>query len=141
MLGKGRVSVLTPIAEKAALMAGCGIDTVVYSHFDALVAAQPAEDFFHTLLLRQLKARHIVIGFHYHFGQFARGDAQLMRQFCQEAGIALTVVPPVRTAEGELISSSAIRQSLAAGDRAQAETMLNRALSAGEEALLGGRET
>ena len=134
-------SVLTPIGEKAALMASCGIDTVVYSHFDAQVAAHSAEYFFQELLLKRLNAKHIVIGFHYHFGQFARGDAQLMRAFCEQAGVALTVVPPVRTGEGELVSSSAIRQCLAAGDREKAESMLNRALSAGEEALLGGRET
>ncbi len=137
-LGHGNGALLTRMDERAALMGECGIDTVVYSHFDAAVAAQSAEDFFERLLLGRLNARHVVIGFHYHFGQFARGDAELMRRFCREAGIALPVVPPVRARDGSLVSSSAIRESLARGDRRRAEEMLNRPLSEREEALLGG---
>ena len=131
--------VLTDIREKAALMGECGIDTVIHTAFDADIAAQSAGDFFQRLLLDRLNARHIVIGFHYHFGCRAAGDAALMERFCREAGIGLTVVPPVRLPDGALISSSAIRASLAANDRPRAEEMLNRPLSAREEALLGGR--
>lgn len=140
VLGKSEADVLTTIAEKARLMADCGIDTVVYSHFDAAVAACTAEDFFNDLLLKRLHARHVVIGFHYHFGQYARGDAALMRQFCAQAGVGLTVVPPVRLPDGELVSSTAIRACLFANNRERAQLMLNRALSPREEALLGGME-
>jgi len=138
VLGSGKAEVLTGIAEKAALMAGCGIDTVIYSHFDAAVAARSAEWFFDELLLRRLRARHVIIGFHYHFGQFARGDAEMMRAFCARQGVGITVVPPVCLPDGQLVSSSAIRESLLKGDRRRAEEMLNRPLSPREEALLGG---
>ncbi|MBO4837590.1 MAG: FAD synthetase family protein [Clostridia bacterium] len=140
VLCKKEASVLTPIEEKAALMARFGVDTVIYSHFDSRVAARSAESFFVDLLLGMLNARHVVIGFHYHFGQKARGDAALMREYCARHGIGITVVPPVLTADGELISSSAIRESLLAGDRLRAEMMLNRPLSPREEALLGGND-
>ena len=139
VLGHTPAEVLTPIAEKAALMGAYGVDTVVYSHFDAAVAAHEAEWFFEELLLGRLNARHIVIGFHYHFGRFARGDAELMRSFCKGKDIGLTVVPPVCLPEGTLVSSSAIREALSRGDRRTAETMLNRPLSQREEVLLGGR--
>ena len=132
VLGHTPAEVLTPIAEKAALMGAYGVDTVVYSHFDAAVAAHEAEWFFEELLLGRLNA-------HYHFGRFARGDAELMRSFCKEKDIGLTVVPPVCLPEGTLVSSSAIREALSRGDRRTAETMLNRPLSQREEVLLGGR--
>ena len=70
----------------------------------------------------------------------SRGDAALMRSFCERAGIGLTVVPPVRLADGTLVSSTSIRDCLASGNRRGAEEMLNRPLSVREEALLGGRE-
>ena len=130
LFGGKRCEVLTDIREKAAL---------IHTAFDADIAAQSAGDFFQRLLLDRLNARHIVIGFHYHFGCRAAGDAALMERFCREAGIGLTVVPPVRLPDGALISSSAIRASLAANDRPRAEEMLNRPLSPREEALLGGR--
>ena len=123
----------------ASVLGACGIDTVVYSRFNRHVAQESAEEFF-DLLRTRLRARHIVIGFHYHFGQFARGDAALMQSLCDAAGVRLTVVPPVRTAEGELVSSTAIRARLRAGDRLGAQSMLNRTLTEGEERLLGGRE-
>ncbi|MBR6299295.1 MAG: FAD synthetase family protein [Clostridia bacterium] len=140
VLGKSHAAVLTKMEEKAALMAACGVDTIIYSRFDRNVAAQSAEDFFNDLLLRQLNAHHVIIGFHYHFGCMARGDAALMRSFCERAGIGLTVVPPVRLADGTLVSSTSIRACLASGNRRGAEEMLNRPLSVREEALLGGRE-
>ena len=104
-----------------------------------MAAARAEEWFFDDLLLERLNARHIVIGFHYHFGCRAQGDAALMARFCHEAGIGLTVVPPVCLPDGTLISSSAIRDALRQNDRRLAEIMLNRPLSQREEALLGGR--
>ncbi len=139
VLGKGKEDVLTDIRQKAALLGACGIELVIYSCFSRQVAQESAEDFFDMLRTR-LRARHIIIGFHYHFGQFAKGDAALMQSLCDNAGIRLTVVPPVRTAEGELVSSTAVRACLRAGDRQGAQLMLNRSLTEGEERLLGGRE-
>ncbi|MBQ7455878.1 MAG: FAD synthetase family protein [Clostridia bacterium] len=138
VLGGRRTEVLTEIGEKADLMAAHGVTTCVYSLFDERVAACGAEEFFEQTLLRKLNARFVVIGFHYRFGRFARGDALLMRALCEKAGIGLTVVPPVCLADGQVISSTAIRACLLRGDRRGAETMLNRPLTAREEGLLGG---
>lgn len=132
--------VLTDIEEKARLMGEMGIEYVVYSCFDKNVASNEAEDFFYDILVKQLRARHIVIGFHYHFGRKAKGDAILMEQLCRGTGLGLSVVRPVRLPSGELVSSTQIRANLKAGDRLSAERMLNRVLSQREEALLGGRE-
>ena len=141
VFAKGKsVQVLSTLEEKAKLLEGYGIQLVAYSHFDQTVAAKSAEAFFEDIILGTLNARHVVIGFHYHFGQFAKGDAQYMRALCEKAGIGLSVVPPVRLTDGELVSSTAIREYLRLGDRAGAQRMLNRTLSAREEELLGGKD-
>lgn len=139
VLGRGKDDVLTGIEEKAELMGQYGIEQVVYSCFDRAIASLSAEDFFEKLLLNRLNAKHIVIGFHYHFGQFAKGDAALMHKYCMRAGVGLSVVPPVYLDGGELASSTAVRAHLRAGEREIAQRMLNRALSEREEHLLGGR--
>lgn len=136
----GQVQVLSTLEEKAKLLHDHGIELVAYSHFDMAVAAKSAEAFFEDILVKTLHARHVVIGFHYHFGQKARGDAQYMRTLCEKAGISLSVVEPVRLPEGELVSSTAIREYLRLGDRLGAQKMLNRTLSAREEELLGGKD-
>jgi len=138
---KGKdVPVLSGVEEKAQLLHDCGIELVAYSHFDKSVAEKSARAFFEDILVQKLRARHVVIGFHYHFGQKAQGDAQYMRALCEEAGIGLSIVPPVRMPGGELVSSTAIRNFLIAGDRAGAQRMLNRTLSQREEQLLGGKD-
>ena len=136
----GSVQVLSTLEEKAKLLEGHGIQLVAYSHFDQTVAAKSAEAFFEDILVKTLHARHIVIGFHYHFGQFAKGDAQYMRTLCEKAGIELSIVSPVRLKDGELVSSTAIREYLCNGDRIGAQRMLNRTLSEREEELRGGKD-
>ncbi len=136
----GQIPVLSTMEEKAKLLHNHGIELVAYSHFDMSVAGKTAEQFFEDILIKTLHARHVVIGFHYHFGQKARGDAQYMRALCEKAGISLSVVEPVRLPDGELVSSTAIREYLRRGDRAGAQRMLNRSLSAREEELLGGKD-
>ena len=102
VLGAGKEDILTDIHQKAALLGACGIDTVVYSRFNRHVAQESAEEFF-DLLRTRLRARHIVIGFHYHFGQFARGDAALMQSLCDAAGDGKSDSESPRTGVARLI--------------------------------------
>lgn len=122
--------VLTPMAEKASLMERYGIDQVVYSHFDEALAAQDPRAFFEETLLQKLRARHLVIGFHYRFGKAAAGNAALIQTYCEQAGIGLSVIPPVRLENGELVSSTAIRGLLRAGKFEAAREMLGHGLEA-----------
>ncbi len=122
--------VLTQIPEKAALMQRYGIEQVVYSHFDAALAGQDPREFFEDTLLRRLRARHLVIGFHYRFGKAAAGNAALIQAYCEQAGIGLSVIPPVRLENGELVSSTAVRGLLQAGQFAAAREMLGHGLTA-----------
>ncbi len=136
VLSGRKVPLLSSIEEKAQLMALCGMSTVIWSHFDESISGRSAEDFFQDLLLEKLHARHIVIGFHYHFGRKAEGNADRMRQLCALHGIGLTVVPPVTLPSGEVISSTAVRAALLEGNRARAAELLGRPLTPQEEALL-----
>ncbi len=49
-----------------------------------------------------------------------------LEAFCRERGIGLSVIPPVTTQQGDLISSTAIRKAILAGDLALASQMLGR---------------
>ena len=120
------VHLLTDIRLKSDLMHQAGLAHVIYAHFDHLIADLSAEAFFEEILLKQLNVRHIVIGFHYRFGKNAKGDAALLETLCKTHGVALTVVPPVTTSDGELISSTAIRQALENGNYPLAARMLGR---------------
>lgn len=132
------VELLTPLSEKAALLTEYGLTHVFHRPFDSAVARMSAEDFFQDILVHRLRARALVIGFHYRFGWQAKGDAKLMARLCRQAGIRLDVIAPVCMPDHRLISSTAIRQALSDGRADEAQAMLGRTLSPRENELLGG---
>ncbi len=134
-------TVLTAIREKTDMMEACGISRVYYPTDAREVLQMSCKDFFERILLDQLHARHVVIGFHYTFGRGASGNAETMRSFCAEAGVGLDVIGPVYSGQGILISSTAIRHALRQGERKTAESMLGYELTAREISLLGGKKS
>ena len=122
---------LTTLEQKARLLRGQGADIVAVSRFDEAMARMSARDFFDEVLIRRLHARHIVAGFHHTFGYRGEGNAETLAALCRENHIGLDVIEPVTLPDGELVSSTAIRQALLSGDCAKAEAMLGRPCSPG----------
>ena len=120
--------VLSTVEDKARIMMQSGIRDVICCPFDQAVCDMPYQDFFTDILLRQLQARSLIVGFHFTFGKHALGNPETLRALCGRYGVDLTVIPPIRTDEGLLISSTAIRQYLRQGDRAHAEEMLGHSI-------------
>lgn len=122
------VSLLTLSEQKVRLMASFGVDCFVSVPFDQTVASLSAEDFLSQILCRNLSARHIVCGFNYTFGAEKSGNPEFLRQFCDRRRIGLTVTEPV-CENGQIISSSLIRQAIADGDMETAMRCLGRPYS------------
>jgi riboflavin kinase / FMN adenylyltransferase len=113
---------LTLLPAKAAAMGAIGVRVVFALHFDAALAAMPAEAFVEDILHRALGAKHLACGQDFAFGHRRGGDAAFLGRAAEARGIGLTVVPPVTDAEGP-ISSTRIRRVLQDGypERATAE--------------------
>ena len=116
---------LTSFARKARLLSAMGVDLLAVSRFEEAVTLAPAT-FFKEILLGRLRACHLVAGYHHRFGHGGKGDVTLLRTLCERAGIGLMVIDPVTLPDGELVSSTAIRQALAMGDSQRAARMLGR---------------
>lgn len=127
---------LTDLSEKAQLLQAAGADIVAVSHFDEALMRMPGREFFEQVLIGKLGARHLVAGEDHCFGFHGDTDAAALSRLCREAGIGLSLMPPVRTQDGKAISSTAIRLALQRGDREGAEAMLGRKLSPRMESLL-----
>lgn len=117
---------LTSLEDKAALLEQAGAEVVAVSRFDSEMQHMPANDFFQKILVDRLCARHVVVGFHYAFGYRGEGTVQRLAELCASRGMGLDVVEPVCLADGELVSSTAIRKALSTGNTARAEEMLGR---------------
>ena len=138
-------SVLSPGAAKTLLMdadsriaaiKACGVRKVWAVPFTGAIASMPPEDFLSGTIegfpLRAADIRLVRCGADWRFGRGAAGDAALLRRF----GVETQCVPYVFW-NGERISSSRIRASLAEGDVKAAEAMLGRPWTLGGKVVRG----
>lgn len=116
-------SLLTSFPEKAAIMAGLGIDTLVKIPFSPAIAALSPEAFVKGILARDLGLRFVAVGFNYRFGNLGRGDARRLQILCRKEGITAVVGDPVLVA-GQVVSSTVIRNALQAGEVGMAAEFL-----------------
>jgi len=117
---------LTPFRAKAHRIAALGVDLLVVLHFDLELAKVSAEDFVRKILVEGVAARHVVVGYDFHFGNRRRGTPALLQELGAQSGFAVSVLQPVSAAAGEIYSSTTIRQHLTAGAPRQAAALLGR---------------
>jgi len=103
---------LTPLAVKADIIAGLGVQELVVIPFDGDFAAQSPQAFIDDVLVGRLDAQEVRVGENFRFGHRAKGDADLLR--AQPA--FRTSVAPMVEVEGEIVSSTHIRGLVVAGD-------------------------
>jgi riboflavin kinase/FMN adenylyltransferase len=109
--------------DKLDALASCGVDRVCLAHFNASLAAMPAQAFVDRLIVEGLRTRYLLIGDDFRFGAARAGDHALLERKAVEHGFDLERMPTI-AADGERYSSSAVRRALAAGDLARARSLL-----------------
>jgi riboflavin kinase / FMN adenylyltransferase len=114
---------LTLAPAKTRLLAEHGVQAVLAQHFDAAFAALPAEAFVGDVLLKGLGARHVVCGYDFTFGARRSGNVERLRAEGKARGFGVTVLDPVMR-EGEIYSSTRIREALRAGMVSEAAQLL-----------------
>jgi riboflavin kinase / FMN adenylyltransferase len=83
--------------------------------FDADLAATTAESFVRDLLVERLGAAGVVTGEDFTFGKGRGGNVTVLKELGAELGMAARAVGPV-SEEGDVVSSSRIRDALKSGD-------------------------
>ncbi|HZV08643.1 MAG TPA: riboflavin kinase, partial [Novosphingobium sp.] len=116
---------LTTLDQREELFGAAGADAMLVFHFDAAMAATPADGWVADILGRQLGAAGVVTGEDFTFGKGRGGNVGLLAEMGAAHGIGARAVGPVRDAGG-VISSSRIREAIAAGDMAAAARLLSR---------------
>ena len=117
---------LTLLPAKRRLLAGHGLQAVVAQRFDADFSSLSPDAFFDDVLLQGLGARHVVCGFDFTFGARRVGNVERLRERGAERGIGVSALDPVMR-EGEIYSSTRIREALRAGWVSAAAELLGHA--------------
>lgn len=115
---------LTTLADRAALLAAQGVDLVITHPFDETLRLTRAADFVDQLItaldMRQIWGGNIT------FGYQREGNMDFLRILGPQRGFTVHPVASLVTYDGELVSSSRVRRSLAAGDMVDVNGCLGR---------------
>lgn len=116
---------LTSIAQRARLFGAFGADYTLALPFDQALAKLSPEDFVTKWLHDYLGAAAVVTGSDFCFGCGRDGDTEALKTIGARYGIDAEAVDVVRTNSG-VVSSTRIRQHLAAGEIDAATLLLDR---------------
>ncbi len=118
---------LTDLAHKLELLAATGIDMALVIPFDQHRADEPAEHFVQTVLVDALRARSLLVGIDFHFGQGRRGNVEMLQAMGADLGFDVTGVPLVASGpRGVTVSSTLIRSKMDQGLVEEAAALLGR---------------
>lgn len=129
------------LERKLGLLSQNGVDAVLAYPTDRRLLALTPEAFFYEVLVERLRARAIVEGQDFRFGQDRAGDVEVLRKLAEKEGMSCSIVPPFEWA-GAPVSSSRIRDCLMRGAVAEAAELMSRPFRTCGEVVRGaGRGT
>ena len=113
------------LRDKLTELRRCGVQQTVVLPFDAKLAAQSPEAFIQDVLIQGLGARYVLVGDDFRFGRQRAGDYAMLDAAGQAKGFDVARMNSYEV-HGLRVSSSAVRQALAAGDMEAAARLLGR---------------
>jgi riboflavin kinase / FMN adenylyltransferase len=116
---------LTSPARKVELLEAAGLELLAVLPFDAELASWPPDLFATRVLAAGLGARCVLVGQGWRFGKGAAGDVELLGRLGQSLGFEVRGVE-LSTDEGGAVSSSRVRELVAAGALERAAELLSR---------------
>jgi riboflavin kinase/FMN adenylyltransferase len=119
---------IATLRDKLGELERCGIDQTVVLRFDQRFAAQDPQAFIDDVLVRGLGTRYVLVGDDFRFGAKRAGDYAMLDKAGQRAGFDVARMNSYEV-RGLRVSSSAVREALAAGDMARVATLLGRPYS------------
>jgi riboflavin kinase/FMN adenylyltransferase len=130
------------LRDKLTELDRCGIEQVVVLRFDEQLASQTPEAFIQGVLVDGLHAQYVLVGDDFRFGAKRAGDYAMLDTAGARHGFDVARMLSYEV-HGLRVSSSAVREALAAGDMERVAALLGRPYSISGHVLHGrklGRE-
>jgi len=124
---QAKLPLLTDISTRVSLLKHEGIDVIITLSFTHELAQLTARQFV-SLLKKYLRMSGLVIGPDFALGKDREGSADTLCKIGQDVDFSVTVVPYVKL-NGEVVSSTAIRNALAEGNMKRVTSLIGRSFS------------
>lgn len=122
IIDKNHPLLITTLDEKIKIIEEIGIENLVVLDFDEHLLKLTGEDYI-KLLVSSLHPKSITIGSNHHFGSNGSGNQKLLNDLSQKYNYTPSVIDIIEWDE-HIISSSAIRKLIIAGEIEKANTLL-----------------
>jgi riboflavin kinase/FMN adenylyltransferase len=116
---------LARLRDKLQLLAAEGVDRVLCLAFNQRLSKLSAAEFVDTILVDGLAVQHLEVGDDFRFGCDRAGDFDFLQQAGIDRGFTVEAAQTVEL-DGMRVSSTQVRNALAAADFALAERLLGR---------------
>lgn len=114
--------------QRIERMKALALDAVFVLHFDAAVASMTPQAFVERILSGTLRAKAVLVGESFRFGHRQAGDTRLLTELGCALDFEVETVPYL-TIRNTVVSSTAVRTAVSAGQMAQAARLLGRAFA------------
>jgi riboflavin kinase/FMN adenylyltransferase len=119
------IRLISTTPQKIELIERAGIDVLVIVPFTPETAAIAAVEFVDQVLIGRIGMQDLVVGYDYAMGQGRHGDTAFLTRQGEEKGFTVLVMP-AHYEQGRLVSSTRIRELVAAGKMGDVRRLLGR---------------
>ena len=130
--------ILTTLNEKESLLEKAGVDNLIVQKFTKEFSQMTSDEFIKKILVDDIGASHIVVGHDHKFGKDRLGDAEKLKELGRKYNFGVTSVPAEKI-DGQILSSTKIREALFNGDIDSANMFLGRNYSFGGTVVKGAQ--
>jgi len=116
-------ALLSSIGQRLERFGQVGLDAAVVMPFTRDLAALTPEEFVSQVLVERLGARCVVVGSNFRFGRRHAGDVNTLVDLGRQYGFTGEAIEPLEI-DGEIVSSTRVRQAVSQGDMEQATRLL-----------------
>lgn len=120
---ESNIKLLNTIDERKQLLSRLNLETLVIKTFNKEFADLSARDYVKTILVEELNAKHIIIGYDHHFGKNRSANIDDLKSFGREFGFEVEEIS-AQDIKDVAVSSTKIRNAVSNGDIQTAQSYL-----------------
>lgn len=117
------IKLLNTINERKELLSKLNLDGLIVKTFDREFANLSARDYVKNILVDELNAKHIIIGYDHHFGKNRSANIDDLKRFGKEYGFEIEEIS-AQDIKDVAVSSTKIRNAISKGDITTASSYL-----------------
>lgn len=111
---KETVQKLTTNEKKEEIIQSLGVDFLYFRPFTQEFLHLNPREFIEKVLIQQMRAKLIIVGFNFRFGHKGLGNTDTLKMYSQEYGYKVDIVSPIKNRD-YFVSSTEIRKNLGLG--------------------------